>query len=282
MNRFYAASFTLLVPLVALMGCGRSLPPVDADPETLKVALLPDESPSTVIANNSKLKEYLERELGKNIELVVTTDYSSMIEAIRHGRIHLGYFGPLSYVLARQKSEIEPFAALKSKGSTTYRAVLIVHSAAGIDSVDQLRGKDIAFGDQASTGSHLIPRAMLAEHGMLADADYKPQYVGAHDRVALTVQSGVAQGGGLSRPIFDSLVERGIIDPKKVKVLEESKPYPNYPWTMRSDLSSELKEKSDPEVLKPFKAEGFGPVTDADYDPIRSLGKLLNLDLSKF
>ena len=34
--------------------------------------------------------------------------------------------------------------------------------------------------------------------------------------------------------------------------------------------------------IKPFKAEGFGPVTDQDYDVIRDLAGLLNLDLSKF
>ena len=85
----------------------------NADPDTLKVALLPDENASTVIKNNRPLQVYLEKELGKKIELIVTTDYSSMIEAMRHGRIDLAYFGPLSYVLAKQKSEIEPFAAIK-------------------------------------------------------------------------------------------------------------------------------------------------------------------------
>ena len=57
------------------------------------------------------------------------------------------------------------------------------------------------------------------------------------------MQNGNAQAGGLSKPIFDSLVERKIIDLEKVKVLEESKPFPNYPWTMRSDLKPQLKEK---------------------------------------
>jgi phosphonate transport system substrate-binding protein len=275
----------------ALCGCGGSgsAPQVDPDPETLKVALLPDESPNTVIQNNQKLKEYLERELGKKVELIVTTDYSSMIEAMRHGRIHLGYFGPLSYVLARQKCEIEPFAALRSKGSTTYQAVLIANSAAGIDSIDAVKGRDVAFGDTASTSSHLIPKAMLAEHRLVAESDYRPHFVGAHDAVALAVQGGKAHAGGLSKPIFESLLERGVIDPTKVKVLEESRPYPQYPWTMRSDLAPPLKERirsaflslKDPEVLKPFKADGFGPISDADYDPIRELAKLLNLDLSK-
>ena len=71
------------------------------DPGTLKVALLPDENASTVIKNNKPLEMYLEKALGKKIELIVTTDYSSMIEGMRFGRIDLAYFGPLSYVLAK-------------------------------------------------------------------------------------------------------------------------------------------------------------------------------------
>jgi phosphonate transport system substrate-binding protein len=280
----------LLASLLGCAGFNGTSSEDRADPPLLKVALLPDENASTVIANNQKLKEYLEKHLGKEIELVVTTDYSSMIEAMRHGRLELAYFGPLSYVLARQKSDIEPFAALKSKGSTTYQALLIGNVARGVTSVDDIKDKDVAFGDTASTSSHLIPKAMLAEKGLKAGADYREHFVGAHDSVALTVQNGQAQAGGLSKPIFEALVARGLIDKAKVKVLQESRPYPQYPWTMRSDLKPELKEKiraaflnlKDKEVLKPFRAEGFGPITDKDYDVIRDLAKLLNLDLSKF
>ena len=39
----------------------------EADPETLKVALLPDENASTVIKNNQALKKYLEEKLGVTI-----------------------------------------------------------------------------------------------------------------------------------------------------------------------------------------------------------------------
>lgn len=278
----------LLSTMTLLTGTAISAP--NPDPETLKVALLPDENASTVIKNNKPLELYLEKQLGKKVELIVTTDYSSMIEAMRHGRIDLAYFGPLSYVLARQKSEIEPFAAIKQKGSTTYQALLIVNTAAGINSIADIASKDVAYGDKASTSSHLIPKAMLAEGGLLAGTQYREHFVGAHDAVALAVQNGHAQAGGLSKPIFEALVQRGMIDPNKVKVLAESKPFPQYPWTMRSNLKPELKAKirtaflelKDPEVLKPFKAEGFGPASDKDYDVVRNLGSLLKLDLSKF
>jgi len=282
--------FTVLALLsLSLLGSVAHAAP-NPDPDTLKVALLPDENASTVIKNNKPLEVYLEKVLGKKIELIVTTDYSSMIEAMRFGRIDLAYFGPLSYVLAKQKSEIEPFAAMRQKGTTTYQSVLIVNTAAGINSIADIKKKSVAWGDKASTSSHLIPKSMLADKGLFAEKDYEEHFVGAHDAVAMAVQNGHAQAGGLSKPIFESLVQNGLIDSNKVKVLAESKPFPQYPWTMRSNLKPELKEKiraafldlKDPSVLKPFKAEGFGPATDKDYDVVRELGSLLKLDFSKF
>ena len=286
MKKLASALMSVLLAAVCSIGHASSNP----DPETLKVALLPDENASTVIKNNKPLEIYLEKELGKKIELVVTTDYSSMIEAMRHGRIDMAYFGPLSYVLAKQKSDIEPFAAMKQKGSTTYQSVLIANTGAGIAKISDIVNKNVAYGDKASTSSHLIPKSILAENGLKAGENYREHFAGAHDAVAMAVQNGHAQAGGLSKPIFESLVQRGLGDPNKVKVLAESKPYPQYPWTMRSNLKPELKEKiraaflnlKDPEVLKPFKADGFGPISDKDYDVVRSLGTLLKLDLSKF
>lgn len=260
------------------------------DPSTLKVALLPDENAATIIKKNKPLQDYLEKKLGKKVQLIVTTDYSSMIEAMRHGRLDLAYFGPLSYVLAKQKSDIEPFAAVKQKGKTTYEAVLIANTSAGINRIGDIAGKNVAFGDKASTSSHLIPKSILAEKNLYAGKNYKEHFVGAHDAVAMSVQNGHAQAGGLSKPIYETLVQRGLIKPQKVKVIATSKPFPQYPWTMRSDLNPQLKQKirtafldiNDPDVLKPFKAEGFGAVTDKDYNVVRNLGSLLKLDLSKF
>lgn len=285
MKKFISACCAVFFSLVTVMANA-----VNPDPSTLKVALLPDENAATIIKKNRPLQEYLEKKLDRKVQLIVTTDYSSMIEAMRHGRLDLAYFGPLSYVLAKQKSEIEPFAAIRQKGKTTYQAVVIANTSAGIDRIEDIAGKDVAFGDKASTSSHLIPKSMLAEKKLYAGQNYREHFVGAHDAVAMSVQNGHAQAGGLSKPIFETLVSRGMIKPEKVKVIAESEPFPQYPWTMRSDLDPQLKQKiksafmeiNDPAILKPFKAEGFGAVTDEDYDVVRNLGSLLKLDLSKF
>lgn len=254
------------------------------------MALLPDESASTVIQNNQGLKDYLERRLGKRIELIVTTDYSSMIEAMRFKRIDLGYFGPLSYVLAKSRSpDIEPFAALVAGGKPTYTSFLIANAGAGVAKAEDVRGKTVGFGDPASTSSHLIPRGLLKTLGLEAGKDYRFQHLGSHDAVARAVQAGNVQAGGISRPIFETLVERRMVDPAKVAAVAESRPIPNYPWTLRSDLAPALKERiraaflelKEPAVLAAFKAEGFQPIADADYDVLRETAQLLDLDLTK-
>jgi len=257
-----------------------------SDPDILRVAILPDENASELIKQNKKLKDYLEDRLGKEIELVVTTDYSSMIEAMRFNRLELAYFGPLSYVMAKEKSEIECFAAQMKKGSIVYRSVIIANKKNNINKIEDIRGTNMAYGDPASTSSHLMPRAHLLSNADLDIDDYTPHYLGAHDAVAINVQNGNADAGGLSKKIFEHLVERNIISLEKVKVIAVSDPFPNYPWTMQSYLNPELKEKiktafyeiDDPEITKPLKADGFLPVTDSDYDIVRDTRTLLGMD----
>jgi len=257
-----------------------------SNPDVLRVAILPDENASELIKQNKKLQLYLENRLDKKIELVVTTDYSSMIEAMRFGRLELAYFGALSYVMAKERSEIEAFAAQMKKGSIMYHGVIIVNKDSMISNILDVKGKTMAYGDPASTSSHLIPRAHLLTNAKLDIDDYKAVYLGSHDAVALNVQNGNADAGGLSKKIFEHLVERGLISLDKVQVIAISNPFPNYPWTMQSSLDPELKDKikqafydlDDPEITKPLKADGFMPVTDADYDVVRTTRTLLSMD----
>jgi phosphonate transport system substrate-binding protein len=278
-----------LLLVLHTLGPARPLSAAEPDPKVFRVALLPDESPSTIIQNNQGLEAYLEKALGRPVELVVTTDYGSMIEAMRFGRLELAYFGPLSYLLAKSRSDLEAFAALVVDGSASYTSYLIGNAAAGVTTAADVKGKTVAFGDPASTSSHLVPRSLLKDKGLNAGVDYKFQHLGNHDAVARAVEAGHAQAGGISRPIFERLVEKKTIDPTRVKPIAESGPIPNYPWTMRADLSPALKatvrkaflELKDPAVLQPFKGQGFKAVTDADYEVLRKLSRSLALDLGK-
>ena len=260
------------------------------DPGKLRVALLPDENAATLIQQAQPLKAHLEKALGKQIELVVTTDYSSMIEAMRFGRIEIGYFGPFSYVLAKSKAPgIEPFAVGIEKGSPTYNSIIIAQADGPVKSLADIKGRPFGYGDQASTSSHLIPRAHLLKNGLDGSKDYKPVHLGTHDGVARAVQNGQVPAGALSKAIYEALLQRKTIDGDKLRVIAVTDPIPNYPMTMQADLAPALKdnirnaflELKDPAILKSFRVEGFAPTDDKAYDILRDTAKILQLDLAK-
>jgi phosphonate transport system substrate-binding protein len=260
------------------------------NPSRLRVALLPDENASTLIQNAQPLKAYLEKTLSKTVDLVVTTDYSSMIEAMRFGRIEIAYFGPFSYVLAKSKApDIEPFAVGVERGQPFYNSIIVSQAGGPVKAVADIRAKNFGYGDQASTSSHLIPRAFLLRSGLEGNKDYRVVHLGTHDAVARAVQNGQVHAGALSKSIFENLIARKTIDAAKFNIVAITPPIPNYPMVMQGKLDAPLKDAirsafldlKDRDILKTFRAEGFAATTDKAYDVLRDTAKILNLDLSK-
>lgn len=283
----------LAIQLLAAAPLAASLPlhAQGKDPAKLRVALLPDENAASIIQNAQPLKRHLEQTLRKDIEITVATDYSSMIEAMRFGRIEVAYFGPFSYVLAKSKAPtIEPFAVGVERGSPTYQSVLIATAGGPVKTLADVRGKPFGFGDQASTSSHLAPRAhLLKKYQLDGEKDYRPVHLGTHDAVARAVQAGQVPAGALSKPILDSLITRGIVDGSRIVQLDLSAPIPNYPVVMQSDLNPALKQAirtafldmKDKDILKSFRVEAFAPTDDKAYDVLRDTASILKLDLGR-
>jgi phosphonate transport system substrate-binding protein len=261
------------------------------DPQRLRVALLPDENASTIIQNAQPLRAHLERTLSRQVEILVTTDYSSMIEAMRFGRIEVAYFGPFSYVLAKSRAPgIEPFAVGVERGSPTYQSVMIAQAGGPVRELADIRGRPFGFGDQASTSSHLVPRATILQRASLVGGrDYRVVHLGTHDAVARAVQGGQVPAGALSKPILDTLIRRGTIDAARIVEIGLSEPIPNYPMVLQGNLAEPLKaairaafiDLRDAEVLRSFRVEGFAPTNDEAYNVLRETARLLELDLSQ-
>ena len=255
------------------------------NPNILKVALLPDENAARIIKKHKKFKNYLENKLNKKIKLVVTSDYSSMVEAIRFKRIHIGYFGPLSYVIAKSKANITPFAVREKNGKITYNSIIIGNKELNILNFSDVKGEVFGFGDVASTSSHLIPKKMLIDSGLREKKDYKSIFLGAHDAVAISVQNGNISAGGLSLPIYKLLLEKKIIDRDKINEIKISENYPQYPWVFIDELDPKLKNKiinaflvlQDEEILAQMGGTAFRKAKDQDYDIIRKLAKKLSI-----
>jgi phosphonate transport system substrate-binding protein len=297
LHRSWREQFLRSVLLCALpiwgMGCGSTNKTADnsegpRDPAVLNVAFLPDEAAAKILQDNEGLKDYLTKELGKPIKLHVLTNYAAMVEAVRAKNIDLAYFGPLSYCLAKERCDIDCFAAKTKDGKTTYRSILIANKASGIKDFAGITGKKMGYGDVGSTSSHLMPKyTLFKKAGLREKRDYTESFLGKHDAVAINVQAGNIDAGGLNEFIYEGMVERGKLDTSKIAVLGYSDPWPEYPWTYQNDLAPALRDKiraaflnlKDPVVLKPLKADGFAAVTDRDYDIVRTSARELGINL---
>lgn len=247
-------------------------------PDKLVIGLLPGESAPTVMRLNEPMRAYLEKRLGLPVELVVGANYAATGEALRFGRLDIAYLGPVTYILQSRRARLEPFARPShEKVGPTFQAVIIVPKDSPARSLADLKGKEIALGDPASTSGTWVPRYQLLAAGLTAGKHYTLRVLGAHDAVALAVANKKVAAGGLSMPIYQRLLKEGKLDGQAVRVLAESPAIPEYLWTFREGLDPAFKEEvrqafihiSDPEALKVFRAEAFIPAVDADVDRVR-------------
>jgi phosphonate transport system substrate-binding protein len=248
-------------------------------PSKLVIGLLPTESAPTVIRLNEPLRAYLEKRLELPVELVVGANYAATSEALRFGRLDVAYLGPVTYILQSRRAKLLPFARPShAVVGPTFQAAVIVPANSPAQSLADLRGKEIAFGDPASTSGTWVPRYQLLEAGLVAGRDYTLRVLGAHDAVALAVANGKADAGGLSLPIYKRLIREGKIDGAKVRVLAESPAIPEYMFTFREGLDPAFREDvrkafvsiTDPAVLQVLNAEAFIAATDSDVDRVRT------------
>ncbi len=256
--------------------------------EPLRVGLIPNENPEEVEAQYQPLEDYLKKELGREVELSVPTTYNAVVEAMVSGELDLAYFGGLTYVQARQRADVHPlFTEVNPRtGTTKYRSVIIVPADSDIEKVEDLEGKDFAFGSVSSTSGSLYPSIMLNQAGI----DYRTDlgevvYTGGHDTTAQAVANGRVAAGGLEDRILYGLQEDGIIGKDKVRVIEESDPIEGYPWVVRDALSDKDEQAltdaflgiEDPKLLDLLRAEDYQKVQASDYDYVEEQARKLDL-----
>ena len=256
--------------------------------EPLQVGLIPNENPEEVEAQYQPLEDYLREETGREVELSVPTTYNAVVEAMVSGELDLAYFGGLTYVQARQRADIHPlFTEVNpSTGTTKYGSVIIVPADSDVQSVEDLKGEDFAFGSVSSTSGSLYPSIMLDDAGI----DYRTDlgevvYTGGHDTTAQAVANGRVAAGGLEDRILEDLQEEGIIEEGAVRVIEESDPIEGYPWVVRDALSDGDEQDlidaflgiEDPELLDLLRAEDYQRVQAGDYDYVEEQARKLDL-----
>lgn len=270
-------------------------------PAKLRFASISGADEEASSARNKLFVDYLVRTLGMPIDYVQTTDYSSVIEAMRAGRIDIALFGPFSHVIAASEANAEPLVALPNQttGLLGYKSLIITNVGSGVNTLADLKGRTMAFADPASTSGHLFPRLILANNGI---TDYKAYFKdvifsGGHDASLLAVENNRIDAAGVCDTCIERYFREGKADRFKIKVIAESEMIPPSPVSVRADLDPDLKTRitgaylamlsSAPEVIQKANSlssapkYGYAKVSESQFNVVRDVTTKLKVDLKE-
>lgn len=285
-----------LAALLLITGC-TAKPEAEAEPDTLKVGLIPNISPEKQKAQYEPFRAYLADRLKVKVELFVATDYAGVVTALVTKRIDLAYLGGLTYAQAKQQApQVIPMVTEVDEltGTKFYESAIVTKAAAPYATTKDViaAGASFAFGDIASTSGSLYPRIMIVEAGARCDTSDMTRcpplktvtFTGGHDAAAQAVLTGSADAAGLELRILRRLEKQGTIPAGALRVLE-TREVMGYPWVAREDLPTATRDKvaaaftaiADPALLALMRAKGYVAVGPADYAPLEERAATLGL-----
>lgn len=253
---------------------------------SLRIAVIPKTSMEALLKEHKPLIERLHSATGMPVEIVPSSSYESVVDAIVSGGVDIAWLGPASYMLAYQRDpRIEPFAALTmshgyfTHGSHRYQSLLLVLNESDTQ-ITSLRGKRVALTDPASTSGSVVPNAEFSARIGAPLAQYfgSITYSGSHDKSLNALLTRKVDAAFVSSVLADAYLSNGMIGRDTFKVLWRSQPIYNDPFVFSGTLCASLKTRirsamlSDQDTLAQFltsqDASGIVPVHHADYAPL--------------
>lgn len=251
-------------------------------PTTLRVTMVPNESPVELARRFAPLGKYLENELDMKVEWTPAADYADAVDALVNGKADLAFLGGFTFVQANLRSRIIPL--VQREGDGRFRAVFITRTGSGIAKLEDLRGRTLGFGSKLSTSGHLMPRASLLAAKIDPDKDLRRvEFLNAHDATVAAVAAGRIDAGALNAIVWRQLVADRKVDASTVVVFFTTPPFHDTNWSVRADMPAAMREaimaaflkldRSTPhgrEILELQRATRYVPTRAENYNGIKA------------
>lgn len=283
----------LVSVLLLLLALGASHGTVGAADAPLVLALTPSRDPTALQEAGDAFAKTLTRLSGVPIRAQVASDYAGVVEALRSRRVDLAFVHPVGYVLANREAGCLILVRDIWQGKTAYTARFYVRKGSGIERLEDLRGKTIAFVDPASSSGYIYPMVMLIQRGLVRDRDPKTffkeaLFAGTHEAALQSVVHGRVD----ATASFDKAPELHLKDPAligRLAVVGETPEIPEAGICARPGLPADplarikrallsIKGPEHAAVLKQiYNIDGFVEASDRDYEPVREAMKLMGL-----
>ncbi|NND19823.1 MAG: phosphate/phosphite/phosphonate ABC transporter substrate-binding protein [Silicimonas sp.] len=214
------------------------------DPDTLIFAYTPVEDPAVYKTAWADFLEYLSEKTGKEVVFFPVQNNAAQIEAMRSGRLHIAGFNTGSNPLAVNCAGFRPFTIMAGEdGSFGYEMEIITYPGSGIESVEDLKGKQLAFTSPTSNSGFKAPSAILkGDFGLEAERDFEPVFSGKHDNSILGVANQDYPAASIANSVMARMIEREVVNADQIVSVYKSQTFPTTGYGVVNNLKPELQE----------------------------------------
>jgi phosphonate transport system substrate-binding protein len=246
---------TALVVLTALPAVAQDW---KTDYRIVRFGILSGENESDRVARYTPYQEYLEKTLGVEVEIFTAGNYDGVIQALAAGQIEFSFLGSSSYAAAytETKGGVVPLlTSLQQDDSTGYYGVIVVRCDSGLKTIDDLKGKTLAFADPDSTSGYNVPYYNLVQQG------YEPEtffagipFSGSHEAGVVGVANGQFDAAATyisneKNGIPQRMETKGMIKEGEICKIWTSPEITSGPFTARTNLPQGLVDEMKAAML---------------------------------
>ena len=222
-------------------------------------------------------KDYLERTLGVEVELFTAGSYDGIIQALAADQIEVASIGSSAYAAAYTETNggvVPLLATREANGATGYYSVITTRCDGPLKTLEDLKGKVVAFADPDSTSGYAVPFYNLVQQGFDPRSYFgATPFSGSHEAGVQGVVAGQFDAAATyisdlegKDGIPQRMVTKGMIEAGAVCTIWTSPEITNGPVTARSNLPADLIEAIRAAYLAAPEADpaAFKAITGGD------------------
>ncbi|HDC8268735.1 TPA: phosphate/phosphite/phosphonate ABC transporter substrate-binding protein [Staphylococcus aureus] len=269
-------------------------------PKELTVQFVPSQNAGTLEAKAKPLEKLLSKELGIPVKVSVSTNYNTIVEAMKSKKVDVGFLPPTAYTLAHDQKAADLLLqaqrfGVKEDGSASkelvdsYKSEILVKKDSKIKSLKDLKGKKIALQDVTSTAGYIFPLALLKnEAGINATKDMKIVNVKGHDQAVISLLNGDVDAAAVFNDARNTVKKDQPNVFKDTRILKLTQAIPNDTISVRPDMDKDFQEKLKKAFIDIAKSkeghkiisevyshEGYTETKDSNFDIVREYEKLV-------
>ncbi len=229
------------------------------DPPVLIFAYTPVEDPAVYEDVWAEFLDHLSEVTDKPVQFFPVQSNAAQYEAMRAVRLHVAAINTGGNPIAVACSGFRPFTMMaREDGSFGYEMEIITYPGSGIESIEDLEGRTLAFTSETSNSGFNAPSALLqSEFGMVAGENFQAAFSGAHDNSILGVANQDYDAAAIANSVLTRMVARDVVSLDDLVTIYKSDTFPTSGYGTVYNLHPDLQEKVQ-EAFFTFDWEGTG------------------------